>query len=82
MKSYRLDVTVEPLEDGRFLALATNLNGCMAEGDTIAEAFENFEDAARMVISYRLKHGWDLPPEVTDSDSSIFEARVLVKVAS
>ena len=82
MKSYRLDVTVEPLEDGRFLALATNLNGCMAEGDTIAEALENFEDAARMVISHRLKEGWPLPPELTDPASSVVEARVVVQVGN
>jgi predicted RNase H-like HicB family nuclease len=81
VKSYRLDVTVEPLEDGRFLALATNLNGCMAEGDTIAEALEYLEDGARGIIEYRLKHGWPLPPEFSDyAGGPLVTAKMLVNI--
>jgi len=81
MKTYRLDVTVEPLDDGRFLAVASNLEGCMAEGDTIADALENLEDGARAIIEYRLKEGWTLPPELmSDDESPLIEAKVVVKV--
>jgi predicted RNase H-like HicB family nuclease len=81
MKSYSLDVTVEPLEDGRFLAIASNLDGCIAEGDTIADALENLEDGARAIIEYRLKRGWPLPPELSSADASpLIEARVVVQV--
>ena len=60
MKKYRLDVTVEPLEDGRFLAQAGNLLGCLAEGDTIAEALENIEDAARVMMQVHAEKGWSI----------------------
>ena len=81
MKSYQLDVTVEPLEDGRYLAVASNLNGCLAEGDTIAEAIDNLEDGARAILEYRLKQGWPLPAELALTDASpLVEARVVVKV--
>ena len=81
MKSYRLDVTVEPLEDGRFLALASNLNGCMAEGDTIAEALENLEDGARGIIEYRMKMGWPLPEELASAETlPLIEAKVVLTV--
>ena len=81
MKSYRLDVTVEPLEDGRFLATALNLRGAIAEGDTIAEAIENLEDGARIIIEHHLKEGWSLPDEFARTDTSpIIEAKVIVTV--
>jgi len=83
MKRYRLDVTVEPLEDGRYLALVPALAGCMAEGDTIAEAIENVEDAARMVLKYRVKQGWPLPDELSDATlTSVVEARVVVSLGN
>jgi predicted RNase H-like HicB family nuclease len=81
MKTYRLDVTVEPLEDGRFLAIASNLEGCIAEGDTVTDAIENLEDGARGIIEYRLKMGWPLPEEFTNSDAvPLVEAKVIVRV--
>ena len=81
MNTYRLDVTVEPLDDGRFLAVASNLEGCIAEGDTIADALENLEDGARAIIEYRLKQGWPLPPALASGEESpLIEAKVIVKV--
>ena len=81
MKKYRLNVEVEPLEDGRFLAVSPDLQGCLAEGDTIAEAIENVEDAARVIIQLCMEKGWPLPPELlSDEESPIIKAEVVVKV--
>lgn len=60
MRKYRLNVTVEALEDGRYLAQTPDLQGCLAEGDTIAEAIDNVEDAARAIIELRTEKGWAL----------------------
>ena len=81
MKQYRFNVTVEPLEDGRFLAVSPDLQGCLAEGDTIAEAIENVEDVARVIIKLAIENGWPLPPEFSGEDDQIVKAEVVVKVA-
>ena len=80
VKKYQLNVTVEPLEDGRFLATSGDLQGCLAEGDTIAEALENIEDAARAIIEARTERGWPLPPELSTEESRVVQAKVVVRV--
>ncbi len=80
MKSYSLNVTVEPLEDGRFLAVSTDLDGCLAEGDSIAEALDNIEDAARVMIEFLTEKGWPVPPELSTSKPPVVEAKVIVRV--
>jgi predicted RNase H-like HicB family nuclease len=83
MKRYLLDVTVEQLEDGRFLATAANLRGALAEGDTIAEAIENLEDGARSIIENNLARGWPLPEEfMAAGEAPVVEAKVVVTVTS
>jgi predicted RNase H-like HicB family nuclease len=83
MKRYQLDVTVELLEDGRYLATAVNLRGALAEGDTIAEAIENLEDGARMIIENNLARGWPLPDEFIDAAAPhVVEAKVVVTVGN
>ena len=83
MKRYRLNVEIEPLEDGRYLAVATNLRGCHAEGDTIAEAIEYVEDVARVIIEMCIEEGLPLPPEIESGDEPpIVKAEVVVKVGA
>ena len=83
VKRFRLNVEVEPLEDGRFLATTPDLQGCLAEGDTIAEALENMEDVARVVIELCLEKGLPLPQELlSEVELPIVKAEVVVKVGS
>ena len=83
MKKYRLQVEVETLEDGRFLASAPKLRGCLAEGDTIAEAMENVEDVARLIIEMCIKEGLPLPPELRGDESQrVVKAEVVVQVGT
>jgi predicted RNase H-like HicB family nuclease len=82
VKKYRFRVEVEPLEDGRFLAVSPDLQGCLAEGDTIAEAIENVEDAARVIVRLCLENGWPLPPEISaDDELPLVKAEVVISVA-
>lgn len=83
MKRYRLNVEVEPLEDGRYLAVAINLRGALAEGDTIAEAIENVEDMARIIIELCLKENLPLPPEFEgEEETPIIKAEVVVSIGT
>ena len=83
MKKFLLEVEVEPLEGGRYLAVCPGLQGCHAEGDTIAEALENVEDVARIIIELSIEKGLPLPPELAGSEEPpIVKANVVVRVGS
>ena len=76
-----MNIEVERLEDGRFLAIATNLPGAHAEGDTIAEAMENLEDVSRVTIELCREKNLPLPSEFKgDSSTPLIRAEVLVEV--
>jgi predicted RNase H-like HicB family nuclease len=80
MKQYQLKVEVEPLEDGRYLAVCPDLEGCLAEGDTIADALENIEDVARVIIELCREKDLPLPPEFSgNGEPPIVRADLLVR---
>ena len=82
MTSYRLPIEVEPLETGRYLAVCPAIQGCHAEGDTIAEAIENLEDVARQLLELRLEDGMPVPSELVEADSrTVVRSEVLVTIA-
>ena len=83
MKKYLLKVEVEPLEEGGYLATCADLQGCHAEGDTIAEALENVEDVARIIIELCLEKGLPLPPELrAGEESPVVRAELMVQVTA
>lgn len=61
VRQYRLGVEVEPLDEGGYLAVCQDLQGCHAEGSTIAEALDNVEDVTRVIIELCIEKG--LPPQ-------------------
>ena len=64
MTRYKLQLEIEPLEEGGYLAICPILQGCHAEGETIAEAIENVEDVARNLIELMREDGVVLPGEL------------------
>jgi predicted RNase H-like HicB family nuclease len=50
MKNFTLIVTVEPQEEGGYLAICENLKQCYAEGETYEEAIENLKDVAQICL--------------------------------
>ena len=83
MKRYLLKVEVEALEEGGYFATCPDLQGCHAEGDTIAEALENVEDVARIIIELCLEKGLQLPPELAaGTEPPVIRAELTVHVAA
>jgi len=81
MKKYLLKVEVEPLEEGGYLATCPDLQGCHAEGDTIAKALENVEDVARILMELRREDGLDLPEGLEQVEpGAVIKAQVVVTV--
>jgi antitoxin HicB len=58
----QLDLTLEKLEEGAYLATSDVLPGLVAEGRTIAEMMEIAQDVARKIIESYIDHGDPLPP--------------------
>ena len=81
MKKYLLKVEVEPLEEGGYLATCADLQGCHAEGDTIAEALENVEDVARILLELRREDGLALPEGLEQAEpGAVIKAQVVVTI--
>jgi antitoxin HicB len=54
---FYLNVQVEPLEEGGYLATSADLPGLVAQGRTMAETVEIAQDVARKLIESCLEHG-------------------------
>ena len=78
-----IPVYVESLDEGGYLAICDRIQGCHAEGETIAEAIENIEDVARVLLELQREH--DLPADAifegADVDT-VFEAELIAGPAS
>lgn len=54
-------VAVQERSEGGFFVTHPDLDGCMAEGDTLGEAFANLADAKELWVETRLTHGYSVP---------------------
>ena len=64
MSEILLNIKVEPLEEGGYLATSQDLNGLVAQGRTVAETMEIAQDVARKLIESYIEHGDRLPPKI------------------
>jgi len=64
VKEILLEIHLEPLPEGGFLATSEELPGLVAQGRTAAETLEIAQDVARKLIESYLEHGDKLPPKL------------------
>ena len=64
MSEYLIPISIEPLEEGGYLATSSLLQGLIAQGRTIAETLEIAEDVARKLIESSIEHKVPLPKEL------------------
>lgn len=64
MSELMLSLSIEPLEEGGYLATSNDLQGLIAQGRTIAETVEIAQDVARKLIESYIEHGDPLPPKI------------------
>jgi len=57
-----LELEIEPLEEGGFVATSTDLPGLVAQGRTVSETMEIAHDVARKIVESFIEHGDPLPP--------------------
>lgn len=64
MSELILSITIEPLEEGGYLATSDDLQGLIAQGRTVAETMEIAQDVARKLIESYVEHGDPLPEKI------------------
>ena len=60
MSETMIDITIEKLDEGGYLATSETLQGLIAQGRTIAETIEIAQDVAKKLIESCIEHG-DIP---------------------
>ena len=60
-----INLDIESLTEGGYLATSNDLPGLVVQGRTIAECVEIAQDVARKLIESYLQHGDPLPPKLT-----------------
>ena len=66
MSEMLLNIQIEPLEEGGYLATSDDLQGLVAQGRTVAETMEIAQDVARELIESYLEHGDPLSPKIRE----------------
>ena len=64
MSEYLIPLSIQPLDEGGYLATSSVLQGLIAQGRTVAETLEIAEDVARKLIESRIEHGDFIPKEI------------------
>lgn len=57
-------ITIEPDEDGVFVAECPSLPGCVSQGATRREALANIRDAIEGYLESLREHGDPIPPGI------------------
>lgn len=80
MSEYLIPISIEPLEEGGYLATSSSLQGLIAQGRTIAETIEIAEDVAHKIIESLIEHNEPIPKAIISSQarSAKFNTRIPV----
>lgn len=75
-----IEVQIERLPEGVYLATSEDLPGLVVQGRTIAETLEYAQDAAQKLVESYLEHGDPLPPALARQPD--LPIRVTIAVAA
>ncbi|HPH40648.1 MAG TPA: toxin-antitoxin system HicB family antitoxin [Candidatus Fermentibacter daniensis] len=70
-------ITLVPCEDGGFVAKISDLQGCIAQGDSAEEALAALEEVKSLWIESAMEHGDEIPAPSSDRD---YSGRLLVRM--
>ena len=78
MKEVLVNIHVEPLPEGGFLATSDDVPGLVAQGRTVAETLEIAQDVALGLIESYLEHGDELPLALRNIPAAQGDVRIPV----
>jgi len=73
-----VEIEVQRLPEGGYLATSPVLNGLVAQGRTLAETLEIAQDVARKLIESYLEHDDPLPPGLSGPADEPVHLRIAV----
>jgi len=77
-----IPLTVEPLDEGGYLATSPVWDDVLAQGRTVAETLEIARDVVRKLIESYRAHGDPLPPGVVSLETSATTMSLHIAVAT
>lgn len=80
MNERLIEIQIEKLSEGGYLATSPVLNGLVAQGSTLAETIEIAQDVARKLIESLLEHGEPLPEAFFQPNEETLRLHVVVEV--
>lgn len=80
MSEYLIPISIEPLEEGGYLATSSVLQGLIAQGRSVAETIEIAEDVARKIIEARIEHKEPIPEELLSNQISSHKFNIKIPV--
>lgn len=80
MSEAMINIKIEKLEEGGYLATSDILQGLIAQGRTIAETIEIAQDVAKKLIESYIEHGDPLPFDIGKKDGFTINTSVPVSV--
>ena len=80
MDEYLLDIRIEELKEGGYLATSDTIQGLVAQGRSIAETMEIARDVARKIIESCIEHGDPLPFKIKARQKHILDVKIPVGV--
>jgi predicted RNase H-like HicB family nuclease len=75
-----LNVHIEALPEGGFLATSEDLPGLLAQGRTVAETLEIAQDVARKLVESYVEHGDELPPALRGAAPPQIDVRIPIAI--
>lgn len=84
MSELLINIKIEPLEEGGYLATSKDLPDLLAQGRTVAETMEIAQDVARKLVESYLEHGDALPEalKAARADKVAIEVKIPVSIAA
>lgn len=73
----RYPITLQAEAEGGFVAEVADLPGCLSQGETVAEAVANVEEARRLWLETAWEHGDEIPLPAAEAD---YSGRLLVRM--
>ena len=80
MTEAMINIKIEKLDEGGYLATSDTLQGLIAQGRTIAETIEIAQDVAKKLIESYIEHGDPLPFEIKEKKNFKITTSVPISV--